>query len=727
MGRSVPPLIWFIPLLSTSSRDIALQLPRYRPPSPDSLTLSSTSPPTPNSAAIPTLLPNPILLLTYDTVLPLFIHLPPMIPVPFYIISATPYTTSPSPYTTSPTTYTTSPTTYTISPTSYTLSLPPIPLPLPSMSFPNPLSLPNPVCHFPVYTTTLLRQSRSSTSSSPPPPQFSSTIPFPSSDHGFRIVGSNREWTIAGLDLPDYQSQPRRLRAECHNSARCGCGGVVVRLLASHLGEPGSIPGGGGGVAPGFSYVVIVLDEALVGGFFRGPPPPPPLSALSFRRCTSCSLHREQPLHDTTDRRDEPGLGSHRKRPRRNKVSQRFLTNFRCCGPFACLLLGRGFRPLSGPRLDRLSSAAAILALFPGDTRLVFRVWEMWRTLPTADTRIKKQIGAAEVKWSENSSHHGQPGGAVVAEWLACSPPTKANRVQSRIVPYDAVGRRVFSVISRFPRPFIPELLHYHLTSIAIVGYQYLAVKEPSKSLHSRPTGRAWRPSCRAIIQEKSYQDRHEPPNPNEAVRRLFGKWHLVDTQATVEHYTGDVCDDGALGETEWSDNFVMQKRARHSPSDCLWYTDTLTPHQRALKPKYALVPEDTLSFFQICEHVRFPGHCDCYTTATLLKPTTKNLPVNSCITTVEAWKGIFTFTCTPPPSTISRLNPGDLSEISRFVLASIVAWRPARVDSSDKRRRHRFADVSIAITWEVHHHTRSELDYAAHATELRPCNGERV
>ncbi|KAJ8870171.1 hypothetical protein PR048_029184 [Dryococelus australis] len=38
------------------------------------------------------------------------------------------------------------------------------------------------------------------------------------------------------------------------------------------------------------------------------------------------------------------------------------------------------------------------------------------------------------------------------------------------IVPYDAVGRRVFSGISRFPHPCIPTLLHTHLTLISSQG-----------------------------------------------------------------------------------------------------------------------------------------------------------------------------------------------------------------------------------------------------------------
>ncbi|KAJ8897263.1 hypothetical protein PR048_002609 [Dryococelus australis] len=68
---------------------------------------------------------------------------------------------------------------------------------------------------------------------------------------------------------------------------------------------------------------------------------------------------------------------------------------------------------------------------------------------------------------------------------LARSPPTKANRVQSPawvtgfshvgIVPEDAVGRWVFSGISRFPRPFIPALLHTLL--ITLIGSRDLVVK----------------------------------------------------------------------------------------------------------------------------------------------------------------------------------------------------------------------------------------------------------
>ncbi|KAJ8884412.1 hypothetical protein PR048_016269 [Dryococelus australis] len=77
------------------------------------------------------------------------------------------------------------------------------------------------------------------------------------------------------------------IRASLHVQAVHGArGGVVVRLLASHLGEPGPIPGG---VAPGFSRVGIVPNDAagrrVFLGISRFPVP-------SFRRCSILSyLH----------------------------------------------------------------------------------------------------------------------------------------------------------------------------------------------------------------------------------------------------------------------------------------------------------------------------------------------------------------------------------------------------------------------------------------------------
>ncbi|KAJ8867493.1 hypothetical protein PR048_031295 [Dryococelus australis] len=86
------------------------------------------------------------------------------------------------------------------------------------------------------------------------------------------------------------------------------------------------------------------------------------------------------------------------------------------------------------------------------------------------------------------------PFGAVVVVLLARSPPTKANPVQSPagvtgfshvgIVPDDAVGRRVFSRISRFPALSFRRCSI--LASVILIGSQDLAVKSrPNVSTHS--------------------------------------------------------------------------------------------------------------------------------------------------------------------------------------------------------------------------------------------------
>ncbi|KAJ8866686.1 hypothetical protein PR048_032547 [Dryococelus australis] len=74
--------------------------------------------------------------------------------------------------------------------------------------------------------------------------------------------------------------------------------------------------------------------------------------------------------------------------------------------------------------------------------------------------------------------YHGRDG-AVMAERLACSPPTKENRVQSpanslgfsqvRIVADDDTGRMRFSGISRFPCPCIPLIVPF-TTHFTIIG-----------------------------------------------------------------------------------------------------------------------------------------------------------------------------------------------------------------------------------------------------------------
>ncbi|KAJ8888255.1 hypothetical protein PR048_007742 [Dryococelus australis] len=88
---------------------------------------------------------------------------------------------------------------------------------------------------------------------------------------GYRRVVVRKTVEGAGGGGVNIYSFPTRI---------AGRGGDVVRLLASHLGEPGSIPGM---VAPGFSHVGTVPNMPLVGGFPGGSPVSP---ALSFRRCS---------------------------------------------------------------------------------------------------------------------------------------------------------------------------------------------------------------------------------------------------------------------------------------------------------------------------------------------------------------------------------------------------------------------------------------------------------
>ncbi|KAJ8874062.1 hypothetical protein PR048_024902 [Dryococelus australis] len=102
--------------------------------------------------------------------------------------------------------------------------------------------------------------------------------------------------------------------------------------------------------------------------------------------------------------------------------------------------------------------------------RLCGRQWHNTRTVP-APKRHPFQGGSS---YGNDNFTYG--GGATVAEWLDCSPPAKANRVQSptsslpdlrmwescRMIPL--IGG-VFSVISRFPRPFHSSAAPYSTRS----------------------------------------------------------------------------------------------------------------------------------------------------------------------------------------------------------------------------------------------------------------------
>ncbi|KAJ8888090.1 hypothetical protein PR048_007577 [Dryococelus australis] len=105
--------------------------------------------------------------------------------------------------------------------------------------------------------------------------------------------------------------------------------------------------------------------------------------------------------------------------------------------------------------------------------------------------------------------------GATVAERLDCSPPTKANRVQSPAesipdfrdkgtVPDDFAGSRVFSGISRFLCSCIPVLLHPHLFSISS------APKSLTRTQLSTPTT----PPAHTYNTTRCYLARYAPGAP---------------------------------------------------------------------------------------------------------------------------------------------------------------------------------------------------------------------
>ncbi|KAJ8869911.1 hypothetical protein PR048_028920 [Dryococelus australis] len=98
-------------------------------------------------------------------------------------------------------------------------------------------------------------------------------------------------WPVACRVENYREEQPVNLErvAQIYSSTDpWGRGGVEVRLLASHLGEPGSIPGG---VAPGFSRVGIAPDECRWSAGFLGDLPfPPPFNSGAATYLASSSL-----------------------------------------------------------------------------------------------------------------------------------------------------------------------------------------------------------------------------------------------------------------------------------------------------------------------------------------------------------------------------------------------------------------------------------------------------
>ncbi|KAJ8876727.1 hypothetical protein PR048_021174 [Dryococelus australis] len=101
-------------------------------------------------------------------------------------------------------------------------------------------------------STTHLPRSRTGFDSRPGcPPDFRIPLPIPSTAYAHAF--------IPALLYTHLISPASVLKTSMYQPFRRGSGGLVVRLLPSHICEPGSITGG---VVPGFSHVGIVSDDA---------------------------------------------------------------------------------------------------------------------------------------------------------------------------------------------------------------------------------------------------------------------------------------------------------------------------------------------------------------------------------------------------------------------------------------------------------------------------------
>ncbi|KAJ8879892.1 hypothetical protein PR048_020512 [Dryococelus australis] len=137
---------------------------------------------------------------------------------------------------------------------------------------------------------------------------FFASLTFPRSPGCRRHSGQARLLTLLFLSGRLYS---RRLAPRSR-------GGVVVRTLASHRGEAGSIPGG---VAPGFSHVEIVEPPST--GLFAGRSSSsrsciPPLLHLRFTLVLMTSLLRVALLYICT--KFPFNLSAHRMRPSPHSV-----------------------------------------------------------------------------------------------------------------------------------------------------------------------------------------------------------------------------------------------------------------------------------------------------------------------------------------------------------------------------------------------------------------------
>ncbi|KAJ8895579.1 hypothetical protein PR048_000915 [Dryococelus australis] len=207
-----------------------------------------------------------------------------------------------------------------------------------------------------------------------------------------------------------------------------GLGGVVVRLLASHLGKPGSIPGE---VTTGFSHVGIVANDAAVMWVFSG---------ISRFPCLFIPAKLHARLTSPTSTLKTSVLKACRRPPVAQAIAGSSPSERQLLQTTSDLATG-----VSVADIEFISSSVAVKVSLSNK-------WHKRRQ--DLNTSLTKHVFSCNV-------------GVAVAERFDCSPPNNPDQVTPRfsklgIVPDDAAGRRVFLGISRFPHPFTPALLHTH-------------------------------------------------------------------------------------------------------------------------------------------------------------------------------------------------------------------------------------------------------------------------
>ncbi|KAJ8867571.1 hypothetical protein PR048_031373 [Dryococelus australis] len=202
----------------------------------------------------------------------------------------------------------------------------------------------------------------------------------------------------------------------------------TVRLLASHQGEPGSIPGR---ATPGFPQVGIVPDDAAGRRVFSGSS----ISPYLIFRC--CSIRNSfHPL-----KTEISGVCKRRRRrDERDEERERERDKPRPADSFSVAFSLDKTAPYHYSLLTIFSAVLEGARISDGQAGRLRRVLQSLMLLAPA-LGLKPRLHST------------------------LDPVTHISFSHVGFVPDDAADRRIFSGISRFPCPYIPALLHTHLAS----------------------------------------------------------------------------------------------------------------------------------------------------------------------------------------------------------------------------------------------------------------------